>query len=197
MMIFCLTIPYLWLHLQSNPIQWVVNYIFNSQNVLTLFVLWTIYTLIAIIFVIKPRSENANTITRKYFHAMIVFVYTSGTLIDVNFLYLSSIVGLCAMILLEHMRYQNMEPVSSYLNKIFQVFTDEKDQGDLILTHIYLLAGVSLPLWLSADLNDDNSLILLSGVLCTGIGDAIASIIGSKFGKCHILNTNKTIEGFL
>ena len=65
------------------------------------------------------------------------------------------------------------------------------------MTHIYLLAGVSLPLWLSADLNDDNPLILLSGVLCTGIGDAIASIIGSKFGKCHILNTNKTIEGFL
>ena len=35
------------------------------------------------------QDENANTITRKYFHAMVVFVYTSGTLIDVNFLYLS------------------------------------------------------------------------------------------------------------
>ena len=65
------------------------------------------------------------------------------------------------------------------------------------MTNIYLLAGVSMPLWLSTDLKQDNPLILLSGVLCTGIGDSVASIVGSKFGKCHILNTNKTIEGFL
>ena len=120
-MISCLTIPYLWLHLQSNPIQFVLNYIWKSQNVLTLFVMWTIYTVIAIIFVMKPRRENANTITRKYFHAMVVFVYTSGTLIDVNFLYLSSIVGICVMVLLEHMRSQDIEPVSSHLNNVFQV----------------------------------------------------------------------------
>jgi dolichol kinase len=196
-MVFGLSLPYLWLHLQSNPIQWVLNYIWQSQNVLTLFMLWTIYTVIAIIFVMKPRSENASTVIRKYFHAMVVFVYTSGVLIDVNFLYLSSIVGICVMILLEHIRSQNIEPVSSHLNNVFQVFQDQKDQGDLVLTNIYLLAGVSIPLWLSADLKQDNPLILLSGVLCTGIGDAVASIIGSKFGKYHILNTNKTIEGFL
>ena len=120
-MIFGLALPYLWLHLQSNPIQFVLNYIWKSQNVLTLFVMWTIYTVIAIIFVMKPRRENANTITRKYFHAMVVFVYTSGTLIDVNFLYLSSIVGICVMVLLEHMRSQDIEPVSSHLNNVFQV----------------------------------------------------------------------------
>ena len=60
----------------------------------------------------------------------------------------------------------------------FQAFKDEKDQGDLVLTNIYLLAGVSLPLWLSADLSNDNPLTLLSGVLSIGIGDAFASIIG-------------------
>ena len=76
------------------------------------------------------------------------------------------------------------------------MFQDEKDQGDLVLTNIYLLAGVSLPLWISSDLSKENPLILLSGVLCIGIGDAFASIIGSKFGKNHILNTSKSLEGF-
>ena len=52
----------------------------------------------------------------------------------------------------------------------FQVFQDEKDQGELVLTNIYLLAGVSVPIWLSADLSNDNPLILLSGVLCIGKG---------------------------
>ena len=79
----------------------------------------------------------------------------------------------------------------------FQVFQDEKDQGDLVLTNIYLLAGVSLPLWISSDLSEENPLILLSGVMCIGIGDAFASIIGSNFGKNHLLNTSKSLEGFV
>ena len=54
-----------------------------------------------------------------------------------------------------------------------------------------------MPLWLSPELKQDNPLILLSGVLPTGIGDPVDSIVGSKSGKCHILDINKTIEGFL
>merc|ERR1719195_77485 len=99
------------------------------------------------------------------------------------------------MVLLEHMRFKNIEPIASLLNSFFQAFKDEKDQGDLVLTNIYLLAGVSLPLWLSADLSNDNPLTLLSGVLSIGIGDAFASIIGSKCGRYRLLNTDKTLEG--
>jgi len=65
------------------------------------------------------------------------------------------------------------------------------------LTNIYLLAGVSLPLWLSADLANDNPLTLLSGVLSIGIGDAFASIIGSKIGQYRLMNTEKTFEGLI
>jgi len=101
------------------------------------------------------------------------------------------------MVLLEHMRFKNIEPIASLLNSSFQAFKDEKDQGDLVLTNIYLLAGVSLPLWLSADLTNDNPLTLLSGVLSIGIGDAFASIIGSKFGRYRLLNTDKTFEGLV
>ena len=77
------------------------------------------------------------------------------------------------------------------------MFQDEKDQGDLVLTNIYLLAGVSVPIWLSSDLEKDDPLILLSGVLCIGIGDAFASIIGSNLGKTHFINSKKSFEGFL
>jgi len=60
-----------------------------------------------------------------------------------------------------------------------------------------LLAGVSLPLWLSADLAHDNPLTLLSGVLSIGIGDAFASIIGSKMGQYRVMNSDKTFEGLV
>ena len=79
----------------------------------------------------------------------------------------------------------------------FQMFKDDKDQGDLVLTNIYLLAGVSLPLWLSASLMKDNAVTLLSGVLSIGIGDAFASIIGSKIGRYRLMNSEKTLEGLV
>ena len=69
----------------------------------------------------KTRNGKASTATRKYFHALVVIVYTSGVFIDVNFLYLSSIVGICFMGLLEHMRLKNIEPVSSVLKNAYKV----------------------------------------------------------------------------
>ena len=69
----------------------------------------------------KTRNGKASTATRKYFHALVVIVYTSWVFIDVNFLYLSSIVGICFMGLLEHMRLKNIEPVSSVLKNAYNV----------------------------------------------------------------------------
>ena len=77
------------------------------------------------------------------------------------------------------------------------MFKDDKDQGDLVLTNIYLLAGVSLPLWISVSPINDNPATLMSGVLSIGIGDAFASIVGSKWGQHCLLNTKKTFEGLL
>jgi len=195
-MILGLTLPYLWIRLMRNPVGWIIEYIWTTRHLLLLFFLWILCTLAAVLLVTK-RSAKASTAYRKYFHALIVIVFTSGVFIDVSFLYLSSIVGLCIMVLLEHMRFKNIEPIATLLNGYFKAFKDEKDQGDLVLTNIYLLAGVSLPLWLSADLVHDNPLILLSGVLSIGIGDAFASIIGSKFGQYRLMNTDKTLEGLV
>lgn len=195
-MILGLSLPYLWIRLMRNPVGWIIEYIWTTRHLLMLFLLWILCTVLALILV-TTRSSKASTAYRKYFHALIVIVFTSGVFIDVSFLYLSSVVGLCVMVLLEHMRFKNIEPIASLLNSFFQAFKDEKDQGDLVLTNIYLLAGVSLPLWLSADLSNDNPLTLLSGVLSIGIGDAFASIIGSKCGRYRLLNTDKSFEGLV
>ena len=84
-----------------------------------------------------------------------------------------------------------------YFLQAFEIFLDEKDSGELILTNLYLLAGVSLPIWLTPDLDHTNKLILLSGVLSIGVGDSAASIVGSKFGKIKFPDSQKTLEGTL
>ena len=190
------TLPFLWWKLKRNPVMWVLQTIFTSKSILGLFAIWSFCLTMAILLVILQASK-ATTATRKYFHGIVVVVFTSGAVIDPDFLYLSSIVGLCFMLLLEHMRFKSIEPISTWLNSAFKTFRDEKDVGDLILTNIYLLAGVALPLWLSQDLRSGNPTVLLSGVLAVGIGDSFASVVGSKFGRLKIASTNKSVEGLI
>jgi dolichol kinase len=104
---------------------------------------------------------------------------------------------LAVQVLLEYIRAFQIGPLAIYLDQAYEIFVDEKDCGKLILTNIYLLAGASLPLWLTPDLSQTNSLILLSGVISIGIGDSAASIVGSKYGQIKLPGCSKTLEGTL
>ena len=39
-------------------------------------------------------------------------------------------------------------PFGESIHSALEVFLDEKDSGPLILTHVYLLLGFAVPLWL-------------------------------------------------
>lgn len=86
----------------------------------------------------------------------------------------------------------NVSPLGEFLQQGFAVFVDEKDSL-LSLTPIYLLCGLSFPLWMPT--NNLTLLVLLSGILTVGIGDTAASFVGSRWGSHKWLGTEKSIEG--
>jgi len=195
--LFGITLPVLFSTLKRNPIAWTLQTIFASNESKLLLLLWGVCTLLALHIVAQQDSRAITTITRKYFHFLVVVVFTSGVMVNRSLLYLASIVGLSVMILLEHMRFAKIQPVANIISAAFKTFQDKNDRGDLILTNIYLLVGVSLPLWLTPDLEKADPLLLLSGVLSIGIGDSFASIFGSKFGRTIIPQTQKSVEGMM
>jgi len=195
--LFGITLPVLFSTLKRNPIAWTLQTIFASNESKLLLLLWGVCTLLALHIVAQQDSRAITTITRKYFHFLVVVVFTSGVMVNRSLLYLASIVGLSVMILLEHMRFAKIQPVANVISAAFKTFQDKNDRGDLILTNIYLLVGVSLPLWLTPDLEKADPLLLLSGVLSIGIGDSFASIFGSKFGRTIIPQTQKSVEGMM
>ena len=90
------------------------------------------------------------------------------------------------------MRYFALYPLSAKIHVFMSEFLDDKDNGTAILSHFYLLTGSSITLWLQ----NKSSLLNLTGVITLGVGDALASIIGKKYGKhCWTKNSSKTIEG--
>lgn len=133
-------------------------------------------------------KRQSNTRTRKLFHALIVAVFVPGIIYHCQFLFVTTVLLLAIFTLLETVRTIELKCISSILSQAVELFVDEKDAGMIALTPIYLLVGCSLPLWLHPcpwcplNTTQNDLLPLLSGVLSVGIGDTVASVVGSKFG---------------
>lgn len=144
------------------------------------------------VFVINKqinKKEKATTVVRKTFHFLAIAIFVPGFLYKCSILYLASGVVLGIFIVLELIRNIQLKPLSDHLQEGFLLYCDEKDAGAVALTPIYLLIGVSLPLWIhpaACDMTDSagfNLIPLLSGVFTVGVGDTGASFIGTRFGK--------------
>jgi dolichol kinase len=89
-------------------------------------------------------------------------------------------------------RLLKIPPLGDFFHQGFILLVDEKDTF-LSLTPVYLLCGLSFPLWMPS--SNLTLLTLLSGVLTVGIGDSAASFVGSKWGVHKWFNAEKTVEG--
>lgn len=138
-------------------------------------------------FLVTKRQSN--TRTRKLFHILIVAIFLPGIVNQCQFLFMTTVLLLALFIVLETARTIELKFVSNALDQAIELFIDEKDAGAVALTPIYLLIGCSLPIWLHPcpwclmESNEIDVLPLLSGVLSVGIGDTVASVIGSKYGR--------------
>lgn len=90
------------------------------------------------------------------------------------------------------MRYLQISPFGEALQQGFSVFADEKDNL-ISLTPLYLFCGLSFPLWMPT--NNLSLPVLLSGILTVGVGDTVASFVGSRWGYHKWTNSNKSVEG--
>ncbi|KAH0951120.1 hypothetical protein HN011_003740 [Eciton burchellii] len=188
------TIPLLCILLGQNPIMWIINFMFSNGKRTAILAYWAIclsLSILNIIYQILSKSR-ATSSYRKSFHVLAIFVYIPGMIYDPSLLYLASGLMLALFIAVEIIRLLKIPPLGEILHQGFTVFADEKDSL-LSLTAIYLLCGLSFPLWMPS--SNLTLLVLLSGVLTVGIGDTAASFVGSRWGSHKWVDTKKTIEG--
>uniref|UniRef100_A0A8D0H3D4 dolichol kinase n=1 Tax=Sphenodon punctatus TaxID=8508 RepID=A0A8D0H3D4_SPHPU len=202
--------PWLYRLIRRNPLLWLFHFLVQTQTRVYLLVYWTLLAISACVVVLcqnakrssESKKHQASTIIRKYFHFLVVATYIPGLVFDRQLLYIAAVLCLAVFVVLEYVRYFRIKPFGQMLRHLLSLFLDERDSGPLILTHIYLLLGMSLPVWLfprpcapKAVLSGAGAFVPYSGVLAVGIGDTVASIFGSTVGEIKWPGTKKTFEG--
>ncbi|XP_030625281.1 dolichol kinase [Chanos chanos] len=203
-------LPWLSFLTQHHPVAWLLHFLTLTNTRLWLLGYWTALVLFAVAVVIQQNRQRsagskkyqASTTVRKYFHLLAVFTFAPGLALDRPLLHLAAVVCLAAFLFLELVRFFRIRPLGTVLRQLLTLFLDERDSGPLILTHIYLLLGLSLPIWLSpgpcipkGGLKGAAGLVPYAGVLAVGVGDTVASIFGSSVGEIRWPGTKKTLEG--
>nr|XP_060613507.1 dolichol kinase [Anolis sagrei ordinatus]XP_060613508.1 dolichol kinase [Anolis sagrei ordinatus] len=202
--------PWLYRLIKRNPLFWFYQFLSQTQSRVYLLSYWVLLAASACAVVLYQNAKRASgskkhqasTVTRKYFHLIVVATYVPGLIYDRQLLYVASAVCLGVFILLEYVRYFTIKPFGHWLRHLLSLFLDERDSGPLVLTHIYLLLGMSLPVWLfprpcapKGALPGAGALAHYSGVLAVGVGDSVASVCGSTMGEIRWPGTKKTFEG--
>lgn len=152
---------------------------------------------------------------RKVFHFMMVAMFLPTTYVDPCFVALALALVLAVFLLLDLLRASQLPPLSRPIARYLTPYVDGRDlRGPVVISHIFLLIGCAIPLWLSlaalprvVEGEDDGGPLrgwevptrdvsMVSGVVCVGLGDAAASLVGRRWGhRKWLWGGGKSIEG--
>lgn len=185
----------------------------GAANVRLLICLYCISILVIGLRIVFRLSAFVEVDTRrKVFHGMMVVMFLPSILIDPPFAALALILVLAIFLLLDLFRASQLPPLSRPLTHFLAPYVDGRDhRGPVIVSHIFLLIGCAIPLWLSLAAVPrtgtspwegwdvpTRDLGMISGVVCVGMGDAAASLIGRRFGcRRWCWSGGKSLEGSL
>lgn len=136
-------------------------------------------------------------IQRKYFHIMAIIIFVPTMLIDTAWLKLALSGAIFVFLVIESVRIVRFPYLASFIDGYIEEFVDERDSGELVLTHIFLLLGCGIPVFLCNGSGVDGVTLKSSGIAMLAIGDTMASVVGVNFGRTKWPGTKKSVEGTL
>ncbi|KAK4453206.1 phosphatidate cytidylyltransferase [Podospora aff. communis PSN243] len=180
----------------------------NTRLVLSVYWVCVIIVGLAVVFSLSPIFEVDTR--RKVFHFMMVAMFLPAIFVDPTYIALALSLMLAIFLLLDLLRASQLPPLSKPIASFLTPYVDGRDlRGPVVISHIFLLIGCAIPLWLSLAalprtgqgyLNGwevaTRDVSMVSGVVCVGLGDAAASLIGRRWGhRKWLWGGGKSIEG--
>lgn len=184
---------------------------FGSANTRLLIIgYWLMILVFGLVIVYRLKDVYEVDTRRKVFHFMMVGMLLPATYVDPAFAALALSAALALFLLLDLLRASQLPPLSKPIANFLAPYVDGRDfRGPVVISHIFLLIGCAIPLWLTlASLPRSGSghlagweiptreVSMVSGVICVGLGDAAASLIGRRWGhRKWVWGGGKSLEG--
>ncbi|XP_043222281.1 dolichol kinase-like [Amphibalanus amphitrite] len=192
--------------INTNCLLWMVEFATGSAPRLRLLTIWASLLGGAVLFAAALGASGSGgglsrAVLRKLFHLLICAVFVPGLLYDPLLLLAASGGITFLFIIAEIARACRLQPWADIIQRWFRPFLDSKDGGFLVLSNIFLVAACSGVLWYHAGevtaAGRRQDLSLFAGVITVGIGDTVAAVVGSRYGRTRWPQSSKTIEGSL
>ncbi|KXT01136.1 hypothetical protein AC578_10892 [Pseudocercospora eumusae] len=185
----------------------------GSANVrLLLIAYWVLVLLLGLLTVFSLTAFVEVDTRRKVFHGVMVAMFIPTAFVDPCFCALALALVLAIFLILEVIRAGQVPPIGNAIGRFVAPYVDGRDlRGPVVVSHIFLLIGCAVPLWFSLasiqragdvpwrdwELADNKrEVAMVSGVICVGMGDAAASLIGRRYGRRKwIWVGGKSLEG--
>ena len=200
-----------WVILDGRPDLVLCEFLFDASNhggewhqgatglLLVIFFAAVLCITVPLSLSLSRRYKLEGSTSRKLFHVVAVGLFSTGLIVNSNMMVLAFGVALCGMLVLEYLRliipeWYLMKNVDSF----YASFVDARDaERDLTLTHIQLLVGCALPVWLSCVDTSGAKLTPHLGWLSVGVLDGVSAAVGKNLGSHKWPGTNRTVEGSL
>ncbi|KAM4056320.1 phosphatidate cytidylyltransferase [Hirsutella rhossiliensis] len=158
----------------------------NSRLILSGY--WLLILVVGLVIVFRLKETYEVDTRRKVFHFMMVGMFLPGTFVDPAFAALGLVLALAVFLILDLLRASQLPPLSKPIATFLAPYVDGRDfRGPVVISHIFLLIGCAIPLW---------EVSMVSGVICVGLGDAAASLIGRRYGhRKWLWGGGKSLEG--
>lgn len=199
---------------QNCHLGWVQHLRYDEFGEANTRLLLSAYFGIIVVFglvVVLTLKETYEVDTRrKVFHFMMVGMLLPATFVDPTYAALALSIILAVFLILDLLRASQLPPLSKPIASFLAPYVDGRDfRGPVVISHIFLLIGCAIPLWLAlASISRTGSgclagwelpsrdVSMVSGVVCVGLGDAAASLIGRRYGRRKWLwGGGKSLEG--
>ena len=168
----------------------------SFEEAAPLFSYWLSLLVGGIPLILSASKYLKVVIARKLFHILILMILLPPLLFYGFQIYplvsCGSFVALGVFFMLEEIRRSKG---SGFVEKITCAFADNKGE-EFVFSHMALLVGCVLPLWLSRVSENDN--LLFSGIITVGVGDAFAAILGVSLPKVQRMpGSSRSLEGLI
>lgn len=176
---------FMWLYLNPNEETGV------GHTRLYMMAYWALFVAaIPVIDKIGNKFNFSTDIRRKIWHFCIVGMFLPcGVNTDGTFTMLAMGCTFVLFIWVEFVRATALYPIGSQIHEALLAYVDERDTvGPLVVSHVYLMLGIFLPILFHKS---------PIGIVCLGLGDSSASIVGRRIGSIKWFDTKKSVQGTL